>query len=296
MDEIALSNFGLEIREDNSSNILIPLIVLFVFVIFLTWMLALLIGSGFKSTSTQNSSLFNPSATANSLVTSCSIDECATNRITGEKRCPSVGETILADTASEVCNPRERCTNRTTPYALLSDGSTNFDGICEEGVACPCVSKVRCPNYIASLFTTSNGNTNKSFTQQRLTFPQIPALSGKTYTPTPIDNPGTTFCKVPPSWLVRSSPGCNFIDALNFNSINYDNLLLCTGIQNGCQGLEGSPCLNGVLAVISNNPDSLTKENVIRSQVGCVFGKPCPCGLLPIYDTNFGGIVCKSLE
>ena len=77
--------------------------------------------------------------------------------------------------------------------------------------------------------------------------------------------------------------------------MNYDDILICTGMINGCSGIKGSPCLQGILAAITDNPDNLTRANLITTQFGCVRGESCPCGTLPVFDTNFGGIVCRDL-
>jgi len=57
----------------------------------------------------------------------------------------------------------------------------------------------------------------------------------------------------------------------------------------------GSPCLQGILAAITDNPNGVTSQNLFTTQFGCVAGQPCPCGLLAIFDTKFGGIICKNV-
>jgi hypothetical protein len=59
--------------------------------------------------------------------------------------------------------------------------------------------------------------------------------------------------------------------------------------------LFGNACLQGTLAFLSENPDTLTQANIITTQLACVRGEPCPCGQVAIFDTNFGGIVCRNL-
>lgn len=67
------------------------------------------------------------------------------------------------------------------------------------------------------------------------------------------------------------------------------------GSVRGCSGLLSSPCLQGTLAFLSGNPDTMTQRDITTTQLGCVRGQPCPCGQVAIFDTNFGGIVCRSL-
>jgi hypothetical protein len=54
----------------------------------------------------------------------------------------------------------------------------------------------------------------------------------------------------------------------------------------GCSGLVGSPCLQGVLAALSDNPVILTHRNILMSQFACIRGEPYPCGQVAIFDTN----------
>jgi hypothetical protein len=79
--------------------------------------------------------------------------------------------------------------------------------------------------------------------------------------------------------------------------MTYNDIVLCMGMANpgGCNGLFGNPCLQGTLALLSSNPDTVNINDLAISQYACVRGEPCPCGQISIFDTNFGGIVCKSL-
>ena len=64
--------------------------------------------------------------------------------------------------------------------------------------------------------------------------------------------------------------------------MTYQDLLVCTGQVNHCLGLEGGACLQGILALITNDPDSLNQRNISQAQYGCVSGTPCDCDFLPI--------------
>jgi hypothetical protein len=77
--------------------------------------------------------------------------------------------------------------------------------------------------------------------------------------------------------------------------MDYDDLLVCMGLVNSCNGALGNPCLSGTLAVISDNPQTLNQTNIQTAQFGCVNGTACDCGTVAVYDTNYGGIVCMEL-
>lgn len=288
------------IEADNSADMILPIILLIVFVIFLIWMLVLLIISGFKTTSTSD-----PVSSDNRLndptIGTCPSGQCATNLISGFKVCPiDDGDSISYNPTQEVCNDRFFCNNPLTPFAVQSNGSTDINGTCEEGVECNCLRHSQCPEYILSAFTTRNGNPYVSFNGQRITFPQFSSYvdsNGETINTPPLqyDDPSTTFCTAPLSWLPFSNPGCNFVGIDTANNMTYDEVLLCMGLVNGCSGTVGTPCLNGVLAFITNNPESLNQGNMATTQMGCVRGEACPCGLATIYDTNYGGIICREL-
>jgi hypothetical protein len=188
----------------------------------------------------------------------------------------------------EVCNPRTRCTNILTPYALNSNRGTNFDGVCDDGTTCPCLNTVICPSYILSAFTISDGSAIQPIPGQRITFPQtISSNSG----PIHIPSPDTEFCLAPLSWLPLSNPGCGFAES----PMTLDQLKTCMGGQSNCDGYHSSPCLQGTLSIITNNPDSVTATNYSSQTYGCTTGHPCPCGEVAIYDTNSNTIVCRTI-
>lgn len=289
-------SYNVIIEPDDTPNLIIPLIVLIIIVLFLGYMGYLLISSGFRNTS-QGDRVRNDNRSNFNII--CGAGQCSTNIQSGFKTCPiNDQQSIAVDPSREVCNSRFVCDNPLTPYAVQSDGSTNINGVCEPNTECPCVNNFRCPNYILSVFTTSNGNPYQSLSGQRITFPQNSAYISSSGTPTdlpPIQftNPSTTFCLAPPAWLPLSNPGCNFVSGTN--NITYSDILYCMGGSNGCSGLNSNPCLQGTLAFITDNPDSLRQSNIATSQLGCARGNPCPCGQVAIFDTNFGNIICRQL-
>lgn len=290
------------VEDDNTSDIVIPAIILLVFILFLGWMLYLLITSRFKPSPRSLSSdqaIIAAGITGATNFTTCKPGQCATNLQSGAKTCPSQNISIQINPTSDVCNGRYVCDNPLTPYAVQSDGSSNISGQCEPNTECACIKAQQCPSYILSIFTSSGGNPYQSLSGQRLIFPQestFVSINGTTTSNPPIQlsNPTTNFCTAPLSWLPLSTPGCGFKIA-NPNSMSYQDLLICTGMVNKCSGIQGNPCLQGTLALISDNPDTLQQSTINQAQYGCVSGSPCPCGLLPIFDTQYGNIICRSL-
>lgn len=288
------------VTPNDTSDLVLPIILLVVIVLFLIWMIVLLILSGFSSSTTDNP-VATDSRTNNPTTGVCPPGQCATNILSGFKTCPQdSGDTIGYNPTQEVCNDAFFCTNPLTPFAVLSDGSTNIDGVCETSVQCQCVSTPQCASYVTSIFNTRNGNPYVSFSGQRISFPQSSSYvdnNGAVVQSPPLQysNPATTFCTAPLSWLPFANPGCNFVNPLEANSMDYQDLLVCMGLPNSCNGALGNPCLTGTLALITDNPESLNQTNIDVSQFGCVNGTPCPCGLVSVYDTNYGGIVCMDL-
>lgn len=278
------------VTVDNSSETVIPIIVLVIIILFLIWMLILLIKSGFESTGINNRV---SSDARQAIELPCGPGECATNLTSGFKRCPLNDEIITINPISEVCNSKFLCDNPITPFALQSDSSTNLNGVCEPNVECPCLTKSQCSEYILSAYTTSNGNPYIPLTGQRILFPQVSADSA----PISFSDPGRTFCAVPLSWLPISNPGCNFVNPTQNNSMTYEDLTTCMGgiSEIGCNGFKGSPCLQGILSIITDNPESLTQQNITTAQFGCTRGTPCPCGMVSIWDTQYGNNICRTL-
>jgi hypothetical protein len=215
----------------------------------------------------------------------CDNNQCATNIKNGIRRCPENGEKMAINPDIEVCNTQFICDNQVTPYALISDGSTNSDGICEEGVNCPCVNYLSCPNYISSMFTSLI--TPSTYTQTSINnFPQIPV--------TKITNPQSQFCTVPFSWLTISNPGCNFVNTFDYSN---EDVLTCMNLINSCVLSEPSnPCLYGTLAFIVDNETIVNQNTIPNLLLGCVKSNPvCDCDEYSIYNTDSGEIMCSKI-
>ncbi len=282
----------------SNEHLVISLIIFTVFIFFFGAMLYLLIGSNFKTTNELEPT--NTDTRTRSAFT-CLPGQCATNIQSGFKTCPKNSNiSMTIDPTQSVCNSRFLCDNPLTPFAVQSDGSTNINGICEVGIECPCLRYSQCPDYILSVFTVSNGNPYQSVSGQRILFPQQSSFVSAngiqtSVPPIKVDNVNT-FCMASPAFLPLSSPGCNFINGADGNAMTLQQLQLCMGGQRGCSGINNNPCLQGVLAVITNNADNITPTTIFSHQFGCVAGTPCQCGEIAVYDTNFGNIVCKTIS
>lgn len=279
-----------------NDDTVLSVIMLVILIIFFLFILSILIESNFQVTTQTNRV---PSDKRPATEFTCPTGTCPTNIVTGVKTCPQVDQPSPYDPQIQVCNSKFRCDNPLTPFALLPDGSTTITGVCENNTSCPCLKVTQCPNYILSVFTTSGGNPFQSLQGQRITFPQESTFVGvngvrTTVPPIQYNNPATTFCAAPISWLPLANPGCNFV--AEPNSITYADIVTCMGLPRGCTGgVITNPCLQGTLAFISNNPDALTQAEITTTQLGCVRGEPCPCGQVAIFDTNYGNVVCKQL-
>lgn len=214
----------------------------------------------------------------------CSENQCATNIETGIRRCAKTP--MIINPEIEVCNTEYICDNPITPYALLSNGGTDPDGICEEGINCPCVKYNQCPEYISSMFTsfTTPANYNQSVINN---FPQIPVQQ--------IANPQTQFCSVPFSWLTISNPGCNFVNTYDYTN---EDILKCMNlvVPNCVVETEMNPCVYGTLAFIVDNNTVINKNTLNNILVGCVKAPPCDCGEYNFYNTSAGEMICSSLN
>lgn len=273
---------------DKTLDVAIMIIVVFVFVVFFAWMAHSLIATKFEKT---------PEAIgAVNFTITCPPGQCATSISSGIKTClPDITASMTIDPAVSVCNSRYLCDNPLTPYARLYDGSTNSSGVCDDGVECPCLRIPYCPDYVVSLFTSTNGNPFQEAEGQRILFPQQSLYVGATgpnlNPPFPLSDP-TQFCFASSQWLTLSNPGCPMFSG----EMTPDQVIYCMGGAKGCSELNSNPCLQGTLALISDDPETVTKKTASNGLYGCVRGDPCPCGQMAIFDKNFGQVVCRHLS
>jgi hypothetical protein len=266
------------IKVDDGSDLVIPLVILVILVVFFGFLLYLLVSSRFSQSPLVTDPSGNISRLNGDTTIPCPPDQCATNLFTGLKRCPPAGEQINSYPSIEVCNSPFLCDNPITPYAVLSDGSATSSGVCQEGITCPCRRLPTCQSYLASIYQATGGTASQALAGQRISFTQEAAsqVNGvpNTYMP------GSQFCTVPLSWLPLA--GCNFVPGGFTNSMDREALQICMDL--------GTACRNGTLALITDDSENI---NVATAQYGCVAGKRCPAGQMTVYDTTLGGILCR---
>ena len=270
-----------KIVTGNLDNIGLMMATILVLVVFFAYMLYLIISSG--------------AAKVEPIAYTCNTNECATNLITGNKRCPEQeGDIVTRDPSTEVCNSRFMCDNPITPYAMLSDGSTNNLGFCDEGIVCPCSRVARCPNYISATFTVVNSTSN-NIIGQRATVIQARGDTVGNGGSLILNETNNTTCAIRPSLISVSNPGCGFINSSGTSNISYEDIVTCMGLPKKCNGVESQPCISGTLAFITNNSSQFKRDNINQSLLACVNGTSCPCGQVALFDTKVGSIICKSL-
>jgi hypothetical protein len=257
------------VPEDKTSQYTLVAVTLIVILVFWIW-----------ATHTMASSV-----ATSELYLQCDAGQCPTNFYNGEKRCSSdPAQTMLYDPSYEVCNSPYACENAKTPYALLSDGSTNRSGVCETGDICRCVTKPQCPNHSLVLFEMQNGSAYLTgIAGSRYTFQQTPVgdaskvgNANATYT-----NANTQFCTLNAYDTNRLSPGaCNFT-----GTPSPADMLACT---------NRNPCVVGTLAYITNqSPANFNSTlNANYYPLACVPGIPCDPKSYPVWDQAVSQIAC----
>lgn len=260
------------------SNTLLPIIssiIILIFFIYLSYSVIL--------------GMFQSQQRKSNLTFFCDPGLCAIDTSTGEKFCPDdITGTQQYNPSTQVCSNKYGCSSPAYRYAILSDGSTDIFGNCEEGVACRCTNTPKCSRYITSVFQTLSGNpyTGISGTQ----FNQVaPSIGNNTIDGPSITSTTNTFCKIPRTWLFQSTPGCATIPP-GLDSVSSTKTCF-----------NSNPCLYGTPAFVTDDPDSFTLNDLDRIPVACVQGTPCMDNSsdyfnVSIYDTNLGGIVCKNLK
>jgi len=276
-------------NKDEIYIVIFSLIIIFIFIgIYVLYFILT------KKTNTSNDNSNEP------VFIQCGEDQCATNIITGEKRCPSDNEKVKAKAPLEVCNSRYLCDNNITPYALQSNGSTRRDGICQQGVECRCMREPSCATYTETVFYPIVNNTTLPLNEQEIIYNQ----RAKDRSSEPLKPEENEYCQIPVNWLNRSSPGCNFA-----NVMNYDNLVQCMGLEGdsrsfpyACNTLPDnynrdlqiprtSPCMRGKLTVIGD--DKINKDNLLNYPLSCINTNiDCKCGEVRTIIESTGEVVC----
>jgi len=216
----------------------------------------------------------------------CQAGQCATNLVTGEKRCDiDINNELLYNQATEVCNSQYYCDNALTPYALQSDGSTNVNGVCEKDVACRCVDTQSCPIYSTTLFQMKNGS---AYTGTSYNITQTPVIDGGNYgtVSSKLSNNNTQFCKINASTLNSLTPNtCDFTGVPTLKEVY------------GC--ISNNFCTVGVPAYIVSGKsisDFNSDLDYNYYPLTCVLGSQCPANMLPVWNLQTGSITCVSCQ
>ena len=211
------------------------------------------------------------------IIVQCTPGQCATDILTGIKDCPTDPVDIKTiDPATQVCNSPFTCESSQTPFALLSDGSTNNDGQCQAGVQCRCLTRPQCAYYITSYFNTQNGNPFQAIKPQRIVFQQTSAnvdADGRfnSLPPYNLALPTTQFCTIPKVWLNRTWPS----------------------VLDGNDQL--SNCISGVIAFVPPDPDSFEPADEPITPLSCVQGVVCEDGI-PVWNNKTYQLDCKVFD
>ena len=117
----------------------------------------------------------------------CPAQNCATNIISGVRRCPTSTTAVTFDSQEEVCNDVQGCTNPETRCVYTDPargtscpGDPNYSGLCNASTSgagstgstdCKCLSRMYCPDFATVYFkqvivpdsgTISPGSGNSS--------------------------------------------------------------------------------------------------------------------------------------
>lgn len=202
-----------------------------------------------------------------SLVSTCPAGYCATSLETGYKRCPlSVDQRIYIDPAAEICNPAFYCTAVETPYAVLTDNSTDLNGDCG-GQVCACVKTRTCPNYSMVVFGVDGDN---DYSQNAI---------------------GT----IPTGGIIGYELAPNEKCVINYSELENVGCVNKTSTQ--C--VQQNPCIAGVLSFIP--PPNISPENFVQlpnydiSNMTCLAGPVCPSGSVSVYNSVLNTAECVSL-
>lgn len=228
--------------------------------------------------------LWKTSPKAKSSILSCAPGQCITNIYTGVKTCPGSTKDILdINVETETCNSPFTCESSVTPYALLSDGSTNLFGICDKDVQCRCLARPQCANHVTSYFNVNNGSAFQGIESQAIVFNQEISYKDRenvffAQPPLRFVQPLNQFCEISEFWI--GEQGCK-------SNLGPD------GCNRTWPKVEvNKPCLRGVLAYVPTDSDNFTRDQKLDTPLSCVIGDTCPDDQLPYWDKATGKVAC----
>lgn len=133
----------------------------------------------------------------------CIPGDCAMDTRDGTKLCPgNTTDRVTADLSYQVCISRNYCNSSLTPFAILKDGSTNSQGICDSDM-CRCSNTESC-SYDRLVAFRDDGDF----------FTQIFLESQGLYKSQTVDS-SNAFCGIHSSSL--SKVGCIITDQSNID-------------------------------------------------------------------------------
>ena len=144
----------------------------------------------------------------------CPAGYCSINKDTGIKRCPDGNHQLVYNTIEETCTRKFFCDYLPLKYAVLTDGSTNSKGVCEEDVVCRCSKNKSCESSITGTFKLEYSSSNIDPDKNNFTI--LPTSSNQFGNISiQVENPELEFCELNPGFSDRVVLGCNFSNSIN---------------------------------------------------------------------------------
>lgn len=192
----------------------------------------------------------------------CLAGQCAVNKYSGVKRCPTGTELINADILLEVCSAKYICDNPTQPIAIDERGVAFQSNICPTNTECQCLSGQYCGPNIMTYFKPywSDLNTTTKYTQ----LTTVKDALGNTIT-------------LPPYYIPPGQGSCTIQPTIYAS-----------------QSLDITECLFGTIAYY---PEANTLTQGLITPLACVKGKPCTLpGETAVYNPSTNSIDCLYVE
>lgn len=239
--------------------------------------------------------IYTNNVTSSTAINQCNPGQCPTDQKTGEKMCPPPNEKYAYNITTQVCNYPGICRGQ-LPYAINSDNGVAVNGICQDDpvtglpLNCRCSDDLTCPDYVLASYNVLTGNPYSSNTNTQFGQNLINQYGGSGST---LSRPNTGFCQIPLSWLLRAQPGCAGVSG-------------STDLEVAKNCMQLNPCLQGVIAFITNNVSTVTLSSLSQLPVACVrpnyfdstgmkANGSCDIenGYIPFFDKLSNSVMCK---
>lgn len=213
----------------------------------------------------------------------CSPGDCAMNIRDGTKTCPgNTTDRVTANLSYQVCTSRNFCVNSQAPFSMMTDGSTNSQGVCDTD-ACRCSANETC-SYDRLVSFVDNGRT---FSQRY--------LESQGLYRTRTVNANSAFCGIHAASL--SKVGCLISDS---SAIDLNEVAVC---------MNSNFCKAGIAAFYPNDFDSFTlAEGLYNIPISCVpyFSQeitdegplisPCQADQVAVWNKSLQQISCFNIN